>query len=874
MTDYGASIQLTDKMTPILNNIIEALNMTVSSVYDMQSAVEGFDASSLNAVRDTIAQAEAAFDSFREKANEPISPNAPHETPQPQTVTWSSGNFDVFTNTGTDRFTSEAQSALNMMNQLTAKQQQIAANAQKTDVFSDTAVSDMTTIGTRMTAIQSRIQQIESNPANPLDPSASNELEHLRQQMSQALSIQEQINDAVNDMDVSRANSLYHQLNNVINQTEQEIRDNVDEQGRFTNAVNQSVVSSGNLKGAFSRIASGIGLYKIGSALMSTSREAVSFASDLNEVQNVVDVTFSSAAESVNEWASNTLDQFGINELSAKRYAGTMGAMLKSSGVSADAISDMSMSIAELSGDMASFYNLESDEAFSKLRSGISGETEPLKQLGINMSVANLEAYALSQGITKAYSDMSQGEQVMLRYNYLIQQTADAQGDFARTQDSYANQTKLLAENWNALAGTIASYVIPKLTEIVQEVNNMIAKMQPYSQQIASAFGVIITVAGRLIGILANASGYIAENWSSISPILFGVATAIGVVCAALLVYNTYSAIHNGIEKIKAAQEALSAGATLAKAAALKTATGAQVGMNAALLASPVTKIIIVIAALIALISIVIGVIKRATGTTTSAIGMIFGAVCWVGALILNTVIGLVNAVIQFLWVRFVEPFIGIIEWVLNVCNGGFDSFGGAVANLVGNIISWFLFLGQVVTKIIDAIFGTNWTAGLESLKNTVTSWGKTDTAITLSREAPQISYRMDMTDAYSWGASKGDAFSEKMSGMFSLDTLTDTENEAMTKALSENTAENTALTAENTGDLKDAVGASADDTMEWLRKITERDAVNKFTTAEIKLEFKSNATLNSDMDIDGLINRINDELQETLVSTAEGLER
>ena len=126
------------------------------------------------------------------------------------------------------------------------------------------------------------------------------------------------------------------------------------------------------------------------------------------------------------------------------------------------------------------------------------------------------------------------------------------------------------------------------------------------------------------------------------------------------------------------------------------------------------------------------------------------------------------------------------------------------------------------------------------------------------------------MTDAYSWGASKGDAFSDKMSDMFSLDTLTDTENYANYEA----TAENTALTAENTGDLKDAVGASADDTMEWLRKITEREAVNKFTTAEIKLEFTSNATLNSDMDIDGLINRINDELQETLVSTAEGLER
>lgn len=870
MTNYGASIQLADKMTPILNNIITSLDMTISTVYDMQSSVDGFDASGLDSIRETLAQAESAHDSLVEKLKEPVSMPQP-ETPEP--VTWTSSNFDVFTDTGTDRFTSEIQSAVDMINRLNTEQRNIAENSANTKVFSKDAVLDMVDIGNKMTYIQNRILQIESNPANPLDPNASNELESLRQKLSQALDYQQQMNAAVDDLDVSRANQLYHQLNNIVNQTEQEIRDNVDAQGQFNNRINQSISSANTLSGTFSKIASGLGLYKIGSELMETASAAVEFASDLTEVQNVVDVTFSSASATVDEWATNTLDAFGINELSAKQYAGTMGAMLKSSGVAGDAVAEMSTSIAELSGDMASFYNLDGDEAFNKIRSGISGETEPLKQLGINMSVANLEAYALSQGIETAYSEMSQGEQVMLRYNYLLSATADAQGDFARTSDSYSNQTKLLSENWTAFTGEIASYVIPKLTEIIQSVNNLITKMQPYTEQIAFAFGVIVDVAGSVIDSLANGAAWIAENWSIISPILGGVATAIGFVALAYGVYNGVQMIHNiqtqieAVQKYKAAQAALkhSAGLTAEKRAMHK-ATIAQSGFNTAMLASPVTWIILALIALVAVIFVVINAVNKATGSTTSAIDVILGALCAFGAFLLNLVIGVINSILQFIWRNFVEPFIGIIEWILNVCNGGFDSFGGAVANLIGNIISWFLSLGKIVTTIIDAIFGTDWTSGLSSLQDTVLAWGKTDNAITLSRDAPQIDYRMEYSDAYDWGYTKGDSLSDKVANMFSF------ENELENSALTE-TAENTGSIASTTQDISDKVSASSDDELEWLRKIAERETVNRFTTAEIKLDVQSNATINSDIDIDGFINTFTEELSEVLVTTAEGLE-
>lgn len=183
---------------------------------------------------------------------------------------------------------------------------------------------------------------------------------------------------------------------------------------------------------------------KAGKALLDFGKDAIQAASDLEEVQNVVDVTFGDGTRQIEAWAKTAGDQFGLTETQAKRFTSTLGAMMKSAGMAGPEIVGMSTDLAGLAADMASFYNLDFDTAFQKIRSGISGETEPLKQLGINMSVVNLEAFALTQGITKAFNEMSQGEQTMLRYQYLMQATADAQGDFARTSDGLANTQRRL----------------------------------------------------------------------------------------------------------------------------------------------------------------------------------------------------------------------------------------------------------------------------------------------------------------------------------------------------------------------------------------------------------------------------------------------
>ena len=212
--------------------------------------------------------------------------------------------------------------------------------------------------------------------------------------------------------------------------------------------------------------------------LVAFGKQCIDLGSDLSEVQNVVDVTFGSMAEDINKFASEAITNFGISETSAKRYTSTMGAMLKSMGLGTQQAVKMSQVMAGLSADMASFYNLDADEAFEKIRSGISGETEPLKQLGINMSVANMEAYAMSQGIEKSYQKMTQQEQALLRYNYLLKVTADAQGDFSRTSNSWANQTRILAEQFNALKAEIGQGLIAAFTPVIQGLNFIISKLR------------------------------------------------------------------------------------------------------------------------------------------------------------------------------------------------------------------------------------------------------------------------------------------------------------------------------------------------------------------------------------------------------------
>lgn len=211
--------------------------------------------------------------------------------------------------------------------------------------------------------------------------------------------------------------------------------------------------------------------------------QCVNAASDLQEVQNVVDTTFGQSASQIDAWAKTAITQFGLSETKAKQFASTLGAMMKSAGMAGDEVVKVSEDLAGLAADMSSFYNLDFDTAFQKIRSGLSGETEPLKQLGINMSQANLQAYALQKGITKTLDSMSQGEITMLRYQYLMQATADAQGDFAKTSDGYANSLRLLQSNLESIKTQIGTVFIDVLANATTSLNNFLTAINKPKQK-------------------------------------------------------------------------------------------------------------------------------------------------------------------------------------------------------------------------------------------------------------------------------------------------------------------------------------------------------------------------------------------------------
>ena len=215
----------------------------------------------------------------------------------------------------------------------------------------------------------------------------------------------------------------------------------------------------------------------IGAALIKFGQESIDAASDLAEVQNVVDTVFGDGASQIESWAQKAGQQFGLTETMAKKFTSTLGAMMKSSGLAGDQIVNMSTDLAGLAADMASFYNLDFETAFEKIRAGISGETMPLKQLGINMSVANLEAFALAQGLEKTFSQMDQGEQTMLRYQYLMQATADAQGDFEKTSNGFANAQRRIQASIDSIKTSVGEILLPTVEKAVAGVASFLSQI-------------------------------------------------------------------------------------------------------------------------------------------------------------------------------------------------------------------------------------------------------------------------------------------------------------------------------------------------------------------------------------------------------------
>lgn len=379
---------------------------------------------------------------------------------------------------------------------------------------------------------------------------------------------------------------------------------------------------------------------------------------------------------------------------------------------------------------------------------------------------------------------------------------------------------------------------------------------------------------------------WMAQNWSFLQPIIMGVVTALGLYAIIALITNGIMALQVFMTKVQGASAAFAAGKTFLW-------TASQYGLNAALLACPLTWIILAIITIIAIIYAVVAAINKLKGTTISATGIIMGAFAVAGAFIWNVAIGVINAIIQAVWSIFVEPFLGLIEFVLNAANGGFNTFGDGVANLIGQIIGWFLSLGTVVTKIIDAIFGTDWTGGLNALRDDVTSWGKNEDAITIERSAPtlgkRIGYETAWDKGYAFGADLENSVSDYFGGFTGMggqeapvtynpytggvggagglgdyggigDIPTYDQLKGMAGDLDDIKTNTDALEITN-------------ENLKYLRDLAEQEAVNRFTTAEIRVDMGGvTNNVNSNMDLDGVIDYMVTGIQEAAERTAEGV--
>jgi len=581
-----------------------------------------------------------------------------------------------------------------------------------------------------------------------------------------------------------------------------------EELARASAALDQLEDHTNKSTDAFSRLAKAIGLVMIARKALDTIKTGIDYASDLAEVQNVVDVTFGSATEAINSWSKECLAAYGMNEVSAKRYAGTLGAMLKSSGLAGDAIVDMSKDMVGLAGDMASFYNLDLETAFEKIRSGISGETEPLKQLGINMSVANLEAYALSQGITTAYNEMSQAEQVMLRYNYLMSTTADAQGDFARTQDSYANQTRLLSESWLEFTGTMAEQLLPVLTTIVSWLNNIVA--------------------------------FLTENADMVSAVLVGLATTVGILAVAWVVH----------------------------AAAQWLAVAANQALIVSLLSNPILWI-----------ALIIGVLVAAMYRWIQSIGGVKNAweICK-----LALIVG---------WNAVKLAFFTGVYWVIDLVDKlklCWQKAGVAIANFMGDMkVSVLTILQNMINGAIDIInkfIGVlNKIPGvsIDAIEHVTfaTTAAAENEAAKSARAADLAAYESELASAKAGRDAHIDSLKAELNS--SVDALQAAYAQAKADAAADSSAEQAALDGigADTAGINDSAGSAAaslketTEDLKYMRDLAEQEAINRFTTAEVKIDMAGMTNrIDSDMDLDGVLNTLTEGFAEALEVAAEGV--
>lgn len=583
-------------------------------------------------------------------------------------------------------------------------------------------------------------------------------------------------------------------------------------------------------------------IQKVGEAVS----QSVEYASALEESANVVEVSFGAQADQVKAWSKTTLDAYGLNEKTAMSYVGTMGAILKASGVSEGAISGMSTALVGLSGDLASFKNISPESAFDKIRSGMIGQTRGLQELGYMMGVDELKAYALSKGLTTAYDKMSATDQMLVRYAYLLDATSDAQGDYSRTAQGYANSLRTLQESWQELIGAIAGSegaggvtLLDRLAEVIQRITRLLRSEAATEiiERIRDRLFRLLDVADRIITVVEN----IVDQWDKWG----GIATTLGEGIVSLV---------GGLVAV--------AGAILAITAVMKVAKLVGEGINEVITLITAHPIIAAISAVIGVIMLVIKAVQMLTAENESFLGAVVGSAFAVVAYLINLVRGYVDFILDVVN-YIVNSFIDLGNFFANVFRDPLGAAARLFADFAENVVN---VIGGIA-GIIDNVFGTHledsvkgWTKGLREWAN---SQG--------NGSYQQVIKRIDLnTSAIGWGRqSYADAYS------MGVDLI---DNKLLGKKSSSGDGSEGSSLYGNTDEVLDLISGISEDTgaiksntansgeqLAALRELAEQTAANKIANITISAPVNATANLSGSDDIDGFINRFTEALSEGL---------
>lgn len=906
MATIRTAIELQDNFTGVLYQVINSVNLGLSAMEDLHQTMNSpVDTASIEAARDSINQAtlavqqlDAAMQGLETPASEtptaptnsapvvlPVQPDVPDplvdqpapvdlpvepEQPEPVQVPvhWQSDNMEVFTSTGVERFEQEVQSANNMLNTLNQTQSRIAAQAAQTDLFPDNAIADMNNMQNRLQAIQQRIQTIENNPLNMGSDTANAELEQLRGQLDQAVQEQEALNRAVENMDVEAANQAYLRLSQTVGNTERYIRDNVDEQGRFNREIEEGTNEANSLMQTIKGAVAAYATIQTLSTALNLSDQLTSTTARLNLM---------------NDGLQTTQDLQNMIYLSAERARGSYQA-------TADAVSKLGL----MAGD--AFGSSEEIIAF-------------MEQVNKQFTIAGTEAAGIDAAMLQLTQAMGSGVLRGEEYNSILEQAPNiiqaiadymevpkgqlkdmaAEGQITadivkaamfaaadETNAKFESMPKTFSQIWTSFQNTALMAFQPVLQRM-----NEIANSEAFQEFVNNAIEGLSMVAGialEIFDLLVGVAGAVADNWSWLSPIIYGVAAALAVYYGWLLLTKGAEMAMAAVHGIVAVAKGIMAAATMLVTGATWAETTAQYGLNAAMYACPIVWIIILIIALIALFYAAVAAVNKFAGTSVSATGIICGAFMVAAAFIGNLFVTLINFVIDIfvvLW-NFIAAF---ANFFANV----FTDPVGAVARLFFDLVDTVLSLLQSLASAIDTIFGSNLAGAVQGWRDSLSGWvddtfGKgTEVMAQLNADDMHLG-RFEYGSAWDAGYSFGEGIDESIAN-FDPSSLFDTNvpgaddyaNLGNYGSGIGGIGSGVDDIAGNTGKIADSMDITEED-LKYLRDIAEQEAINRFTTAEITIEQTNHNTVSGKMDLDGVVDGLTDAVNEAVDIIAEGV--